>query len=443
MIESRGAAAGRDQALALDAADPLAPFRDRFIHDQSAVYLDGNSLGCLPRATLPRLTEIVTEQWGQRMVRAWDDGWLDWPVQIGDRLGEAALGAAAGQVAVGDSTTVCFYKLASAALDARPGRDEIVTDVDNFPTDRYVLEGLAAARGCELVWLRADPHTGPTVDEVAGASRSPDRARHFLARLLPLRPHRPDGRDHCAGARRRRAGAMGSQPQRRLGPGCARPRRRRPRRRLHVQVPERRARGAGVHVHAPRAPGPPAPADLGVARTPGPVRNGARLLAATGVRGLLSGTPPILALGAVDEGVKLVAEAGIDRIRAKGIALTELAIASSDARLAELGVSVASPRDAVARGAHVALAHEDAKELCAALIERGVVPDFRRPDVIRFGLSPLTTRFVDVWDGVEALRSAAARGRLSRRPRPPAAPGAVLRLRVRRARQRMTRSPRR
>jgi kynureninase len=125
---------------------------------------------------------------------------------------------------------------------------------------------------------------------------------------------------------------------------------------------------------------------------------------AGGVEGLLSGTPPVLSLSAVDEGVRLVAEAGIDRIRAKGIALTELAISLIDERLAGLGASVASPRDPARRGAHVALAHPDARSLCARLLERGVIVDFRRPDVIRLGLSPLTTRFVDVWDAVEAAR---------------------------------------
>jgi kynureninase len=126
--------------------------------------------------------------------------------------------------------------------------------------------------------------------------------------------------------------------------------------------------------------------------------------AAAGMTGFLSGTPPILSLAAVDEGVRLVAEAGIDRIRDKGVELTELAISLTDARLAGLGVTVASPRDRARRGAHVALAHPSARELCARLIDAGVIVDFRRPDVIRFGLSPLTTRFVDVWDGVEALR---------------------------------------
>ena len=126
---------------------------------------------------------------------------------------------------------------------------------------------------------------------------------------------------------------------------------------------------------------------------------------AAGASALLSGTPPILSLSAVDEGVRLVAEAGIDAIRAKGIALTTLAVELADALLAPCGVSVRSPRDPARRGAHVALAHPDAERLCARLIERGVVPDYRRPDVIRFGLSPLTTRFVDVWDGIEALRA--------------------------------------
>ena len=139
--------------------------------------------------------------------------------------------------------------------------------------------------------------------------------------------------------------------------------------------------------------------------------------AADGMRAFLSGTPPVLGLAGVDEGVRIVAEAGIDAIRAKGIALTELAIALADARLAEFGVRVASPRDPARRGAHVALAHPDARALCAGLIERGVIPDFRRPDVIRFGFSPLTTRFVDVWDGVEALRELLSRGVAERQHR--------------------------
>ena len=128
----------RNYAKALDDADPLRAFRDRFVIDDELVYLDGNSLGRLPRATVDRLQRVVAEQWGRRLIRGWDEGWLELPTEIGDRLGTAALGAAPGQTIVADSTTVCFYKLACAALDLRPGRNQIVTDYDNFPTDRYV-----------------------------------------------------------------------------------------------------------------------------------------------------------------------------------------------------------------------------------------------------------------------------------------------------------------
>jgi kynureninase len=148
----------REAAAALDEADPLRAFRDRFVIDPEVVYLDGNSLGCLPSATVGRLERLVAE-WGHRAVRGWDEGWLDLPLEVGDRLGSAVLGAAPGQTVIGDSTTVCFYKLVCAALDARPGRSEIVTDLDNFPTDRYVLEGVARARGLRLVWLDGDPET--------------------------------------------------------------------------------------------------------------------------------------------------------------------------------------------------------------------------------------------------------------------------------------------
>jgi kynureninase len=395
MIKSQESDLPRARAEALDTADPLAGFRDQFAIPEGAVYLDGNSLGCLPRATADRLRTIV-EQWGARGVGGWDDGWLDLPLKVGDRLGEAALGAARGQVVIGDSTTVCFYKLASAALDLRPGRWEIVTDVENFPTDRYVVEGLAAARGLSVRWLQS-------VDTVFDAV-GPDTAlvtlshvNYRTAEIADLARVSAAARDagaltlwdlsHSAGSVPVALDASGAD----LAVGCT---------------------------YKYLCGGPGAPAFMYVRRDlQGELRQpiwgwlGRRdpfameqgFVAADGVRALLSGTPPVLALTAVDEGVALIAEAGIDAIRAKAIALTAYAIELADAVLARFGVSVASPRDEPRRGAHVALAHPDARRLCAALIERGVIPDFRRPDVIRFGLSPLTTRFVDVFDGVTAL----------------------------------------
>ena len=157
----------RAEAVALDDADELRAFHDRFVvADDGLIYLDGNSLGRLPRDTAARLAEVVQGQWGERLIRAWSEGWMELPRTLGDRLGAELLGAAAGQVAIADSTTVCFYKLAAAALSARPGRTQIITDVDNFPTDRYVLESLASERGLEILWVTADPDAGPEPSHV-------------------------------------------------------------------------------------------------------------------------------------------------------------------------------------------------------------------------------------------------------------------------------------
>ena len=398
MIDELSRAAAAD----LDARDPLREFRGRFVIDPEVVYLDGNSLGCLPRATVGRLERLVA-QWGERGVRGWDEGWLDLPLEVGDRLGEAALGAAPGQTVIGDSTTVCFYKLVCAALDARPGRSEIVTDLDNFPTDRYVLEGVARARGLRLVWLDGDPDP-EAVTSVIG----PDTALVTFSHVSYRSAHIADMafvnqivRDAGALMLWDLSHSAGSVPLSLDGDHAP----------LAVGCTYKYLNG-----------GPGAPAYMYVRhelqrelRQPiwgwlgrrDPFEMAPGYEAADGMRAFLSGTPPVLALAAVDEGVRLVAEAGIDAIRAKGIALTEFAIALADARLP--GVRVASPRDPARRGAHVALAHPDARGLCAGLIERGVIPDFRRPDVIRFGFSPLTTRFIDVWDGVEALRELLSR----------------------------------
>jgi kynureninase len=159
-------------AAELDAADPLREYRDRFIRPEGSdviAYFDGNSLGRPLEVSAERLDHFVREEWAGRLNRGWTDGWLGWPEMLGDRLGRAVLGAAGGQVLVADSTTVMLYKLARAAVSARPERDEILLDTDNFPTDRYVLEGIAAERGLRLRWIETDPATGVTRPQVAGA----------------------------------------------------------------------------------------------------------------------------------------------------------------------------------------------------------------------------------------------------------------------------------
>jgi kynureninase len=387
----------RAEAAALDAADPLAAFRERFVlTGPERIYLDGNSLGRLPLATRDRLRELA-DQWGDVLVSGWPE-WIDAPARVGDRLAEGVLGAAPGEVIVGDSTTVNLYKLCSAALDLRAGA--LVTNRDNFPTDRYVLEGLAAQRGLELrlvddldaglpgaavvVASHVDYRTG----EIADMRGLTDRARQHGARVVW-------DLSHSAGAVPVDLHGAGAE----LAVGCT-----------------------YKYLNA----GPGAPAFLYVARElQGAVRSpiwgwfGQRDQFAMerpydpvdGVGRFLAGTPPILELAAVESGVALTVEAGVDRLYAKATALCELIVALHDAWLAPLGFTLGSPRDPARRGSHVSVRHEEAWPICRALIERAkVVPDFRGPDSIRLGVAPLYTRFADVWDALDRLRGLVERG---------------------------------
>jgi kynureninase len=395
----------REQAVALDAADPLASFREQFVFADDRIYLDGNSLGRLPRRTQQRLAEVIATEWGEQLIASWDASWIELPVQLGDELGAAVLGAAPGQLAVGDSTTVCFFKLASAALDARPGRPEIVTDVHNFPTDRYVLEGLARARGLTIRWLDCDPSGGPSVEDVAAVvgertalvtfSHVAYRSAH-LADMAAITAVSHDAGaltlwdlSHSGGSVPVTLDAAGAD----LAVGCT-----------YKYLNGGPGAPAYLYVHSELQKQLSQPIWGWLGRED-PFAMAAGYRPTAGIRRFLSGTPPILSLAAAQEGIALTAQAGIGPIREKAIALTELAIELADASLAGLGVRVASPRDASQRGAHVALAHPQAPRLCRELIARGVVIDFRAPDVIRVGLSPLTTRFTDVWDATETLRA--------------------------------------
>jgi kynureninase len=397
----------RADAERLDAADPLAPFRERFvIDDPETIYLDGNSLGRLPRATRERITEL-TDQWGSELVRGWHD-WIDLPERVGDRLATGVLGARPGEVIVADSTTVNLFKLAGAVLDTRPGA--IVTDAGNFPTDRYVLDGLARVHDRELRIVEADPVDGPQPNDVERTCGGADVAlvvlSHVAYRSGALADIERINRaaapapvlwdlSHSAGALPIELESRGVE----LAVGC-------------------------TYKYLNAGPGAPAflyvreqlQADL---RTPIQGWFGQRdqfqmerpYDPEPGLRGFLAGTPTILALGAVEEGTKLAAEAGIDRLRDKAVALTELILAIHDERLAPLGFRLGSPRDAARRGAHVSLAHDDAWPICRALIERArVIPDFRGPDAIRLGVPPLYTRFVDVYDALERLADLVERG---------------------------------
>jgi kynureninase len=395
----------------LDAADPLAGFRDRFAApDPDVLYLDGNSLGRPPRAALERLRQVAEVEWAGDLIRGWDD-WIAKPRRIGDLLGTAILGARPDETLVCDSTTVDLYRLASAALDARPGRRLIVTDRANFPTDRYVLEGLARDRDREIAWLDPDPIDGPTVEDVAAVLR--DRPGEVALVTLTHVNYRSAAIADLPAitAVAHEAGALALWD---LSHSAGA---------VPVGLTEHGVDLAVGCTYKYLNGGPGAPGYLYVrsdlqAELRNPIQGwfgqaeqfemGQGFRPQPGITGWLTGTPGILGLAAVDEGVRLVAEAGIDRIRAKGIDLTEYAIARFDARLAPLGFTLGSPRDATRRGAHVSIRRVDARDLTRRMIAAGIIPDFRAPDSIRLGLSPLTTSFADVRRAIDRIAELAA-----------------------------------
>jgi kynureninase len=386
----------RATAARLDAEDPLAAFRDEFVPAGDVIYFDGNSLGRLPRRTVTRLSAVVEEEWGRGLVRSWS-AWVDLPQQVGDRLGRSALGAAEGQVIVADSTTVNLYKLASAALDARPGRLVVVHDPGDFPTDRYVLAGLAPARRLTLrgatpaeattvidrdvalvMFSAVDYRSGEVADVASVTAAAHDAGALVLWDL-----------SHAAGALDVRLDEWGVD----VAAGCT-----------YKYLNAGPGSPAWLYVRRPLQ-GDLVPPVWGWFGQDDQFAMGPRFSPAPGMRRWLSGTPPVLGLAAVDAGVALLEEAGIERVRAKGLALTRFAIEVADARLAPLGFRAGPPRDPSRLGSHVALHHEEAYRLSRALREEAsTVPDFRPPDVLRVGLSPLSTSFVDVWDGFEHLR---------------------------------------
>ena len=397
----------RADASALDDADPLAPFVDRFVVDDPAlVYLDGNSLGRLPGTTRDRLRTAIDDEWGADLVRGWDR-WIDLPTDVGDRLAPL-IGARPGEVLVCDSTTVNLYKLVAAVLEARPDRTEVLVPADEFPTDRYVVDGLAAALG------RTVRHGSP---EDADA-----RTAVVVSSLVDYRTGALTDLTSASAAAHRAGAAMCWDLSHAVG---------------SVEV-DLTAAGADLAVgctYKHLCAGPGAPAFLYVRsglhdelRSPiwGWFAQRDQFAMASGfdpdvgVRRFLTGTPNVLGLFAVDEGIALVSAAGAARLAAKGSALTQLAIELADSWLAPLGFVVVSPREPAGRGAHVSMQHVDAYQIARALrADANVVVDVRPPDLLRIGPAPISTRFVDVWDGLDRMREVVATGSHHRHSREP------------------------
>ncbi|MFK0181100.1 kynureninase [Streptomyces xanthochromogenes] len=407
----------RAVAEELDAADPLAEFRKRFvITDPELVYLDGNSLGRLPAATSDLLREVVEKGWGGGLVRSWQE-WIDWGARLGDRLAAHVLGARPGEVVISDSTSVNLYKLAGAALDAARGRNTVLMDAEDFPTNRYVLQGLAEQRGLRLRRLPSDLDGGLDLGVLRSAldrdvalvvlslvsyrsgalldmAKVNELARAAGARVLW-------DLSHAAGAVPVDLAAAGAE----LAVGC-------------------------TYKYLNGGPGSPAflyvRSDLhAVLRQPvwgwygqrEQFQMGPDYDPVPGIERFLVSTPPLLSLAAIDPALALVEEAGVDRIRAKGLLLGRLADDLAAAWLTPLGFRSASPGTPEQRGSHVSLHHPDAWRICQTLAgDAKVVCDYRVPNRLRIGLSPLYTQFTDVWDALARLREVTAGRTYASRP---------------------------
>ncbi len=393
-------------AAELDRSDSLAYCRDLFLtasDDDVVAYLDGNSLGRPLRASADRIAAFVQRSWAGRLIRGWDEEWMDLPLGIGDRLGEIVLGAAPGQTTIGDSTTVLLYKLARGAVALRPGRHEIVVDTDNFPTDRYVVEGIAAELGLQVRWVVTDPRSGVEPDVLAPAlgertalvllSHVAYRSGHLADVETITRAAHGAGAvvlwdvSHSVGSVPLSLDAWGVD----LAVGCTY--------KYLNGGPGSPAFGyvRREHQEAFRQPiwgwmGRRDPFEMGPGYEP-----------ASGVRRLLSGTPPVLGMLAVQDSLDLIATVGMAAIRTKSITLTEFAVEVCRQWLEPLGVRLASPRDPQRRGGHVTLEHPLFRELTAMLWTVGVIPDFRAPQGLRLGLSPLSTSYAEVLAGLAVI----------------------------------------
>jgi kynureninase len=395
------------EAVELDERDPLAPRRELFVGTDDpgiVAYLGGNSLGRPLRASASRLASFAADAWGTRLIRGWDEEWFDLPLTLGDRIGTITLGAAPGQVAVGDSTTVLLYKLIRAAVDARPGRTEIVVDTDNFPTDRYLVDAVAAERGLDVRWIESDTRggVGPSQLEAVLTDKT---ALVLLSHVAYRSGFLADVRELTALAHA--AGALV------LWDVCH----------SVASVPiELDAWGVDIAVGCTYKylnGGPGSPAFVYVRRDlqellvqpiqgwmghAAPFDMGSGFAPAPGIRRFLSGTPSIVGMQALRDMVDLIEQVGMTAIRSKSETLTRFAIDAVDEWPASWGVEVATPREPGSRGSHVTIEHPAFKQLTAELWRRGVIPDFRAPQGMRLGLSPLSTSHVELWNGLEAVR---------------------------------------
>lgn len=387
----------RADCAARDAADPLFPFRQRFHLPPGVIYLDGNSLGAMPVSTPARLQAAIEQEWGHELIRGWNSaGWYTMPRRIGDKIARL-IGANPGEVVVADSTSINLFKVLSAALRLRPGRCVLRSEPENFPTDLYMAQGLIALLGDQHV---LELHPGDSIIDAIDE----ETAVVMLTQVNYRTGYRYDmasitRRAHAAGALviwdlAHSAGAMPVDLN-----GC------------EVDF----AVGCGYkYLNG----GPGAPAFVFVAERhqaqfiqplsgwmghAQPFAFDTQYTPAEGVARYLCGTQPVLSMTALECGIDLLLEADLEQVRAKSLALSDLFIDLVEARCAGHGLELATPREHDRRGSQVCWRHPAGYAMMQALIARGVIGDFRAPDILRFGFTPLYVGFADVWDAVDTL----------------------------------------
>ena len=405
----------RAYALELDKNDPLAHFKSQFVvTDPQMCYLDGNSLGRLPKETISAVNNLMTE-WGAEVVTGWGH-WVDEAQPTGDLLGQAALGAGPGQILVCDTTSVNFYQLCLAAVHARPGRKTIITDAANFPTDRYILDGIAKQFGLKLVLIQNEDPAVATHERITTQVLAPYLNDDVALVTLQVIQYRSGARtdiksitdqvraigglvvwdaSHAVGAIELNLDANGVD----LCVGC-------------------------TYKYGNSGPGSPAwlyvskkiqkelqvPIQGWFAQDAqfemGPVFERAQ-----NIRGFQIASPSLIGIRCVQTAFSMIKEAGIDAIAHKAAVGTQMMIDLYDAWLAPLGFVLNTSRDPKERGGHISLVHPDAAQICVAMREiSNVIPDYRTPNSIRLAISPLPTSFVEVWDGFARTRDLVASG---------------------------------
>ena len=384
---------------ALDRADSLRDFRDRFAIPEGVIYLDGNSLGALPRATSERVRKVVEDQWGRDLIRSWNaHGWIELQQRIGAKIGRL-IGAGEGETVVADSTSVNLYKMLAAALELRPGRRVIVSETSNFPTDLYIAQGLLQqlGRGHTLQLAPPDDMDAAITDDVAVVMLT--HVNYRTGRMYDMR--RITKRAHAHGALMlwdlsHSAGAVPvdlSGANADLAVGCG-----------YKYLNGGPGAPAYLYV-ARRHQSRISPALSGWLGHESPFAFEPSYRPANGIERFIVGAPPILGLTALEVGVDLMLEAPMSAVRAKSLRQTELFDALVTQEIGAEILALVSPREPDMRGSQLCYAHESGWPIMRALIDRGVIGDFRAPNILRFGFAPLYLSYVDVWNAVVTLEA--------------------------------------